>query len=459
MTNAHRRFQLACEQIFQDYPFWATHLGILKIIESYAVPTCATDGEHLWWNPDWFEELNQSETMGVLIHELEHISRGHCLRLDTRDEGDWNIAADIEVNNHLLDQRIVLPQGGVWDHQYGQSAAEEIYPYVRTNKPKGSGSPPPPCPPGTPTTGGQGPAVPSQARPDSDAEAQGEPVDARGDDSEPGDDNGAQNDSPRPGSRDPEQPPPPLPPPPPNPGGGPSPPRWGRVTKPVNPDGTPLTPVQIQERLADVQITNYEAEKLENSYGNSPGNSIRSARGVKVAVDPRAALFHHLLASVHADRSYQRTSRRYTDGDIIMPGNDSLSLGNVAVGIDVSGSITLEQFQQMAGWLDEMFASFPETRVTAVYCNTQVTKHEEFTKDDVPVMLSAPTGGGTAFQPVFDWIADNYDEPINVMLYMTDLAGPAPREPDYPVVWVCTSPWRTEGSQPFGEMIWLPKGG
>ena len=58
-------------------------------------------------------------------------------------------------------------------------------------------------------------------------------------------------------------------------------------------------------------------------------------------------------------------------------------------------------------------------------------------------------GGGTDFNPVFDWVAQEGMEP-DALVYFTDLCGPFPKKaPDYPVIWCAT----TKQEAPFGKTI------
>ena len=59
------------------------------------------------------------------------------------------------------------------------------------------------------------------------------------------------------------------------------------------------------------------------------------------------------------------------------------------------------------------------------------------------IVFARKGGGGTSFVPVFDWVEDRIAEGEDVpqcLIYLTDGYGDAPEvEPDYPVLWVCTS--------------------
>jgi predicted metal-dependent peptidase len=67
----------------------------------------------------------------------------------------------------------------------------------------------------------------------------------------------------------------------------------------------------------------------------------------------------------------------------------------------------------------------------------------------LPVEISG--GGGTDFQPVFEWVAKEQLNP-DLLVYFTDAEGQFPeREPAYPVAWLVKGKART----PFGIRIQL----
>jgi predicted metal-dependent peptidase len=95
-------------------------------------------------------------------------------------------------------------------------------------------------------------------------------------------------------------------------------------------------------------------------------------------------------------------------------------------------------------------ASFPETLLRLVYCDSAVRSTEELTVYDCPVVLRNALGGGrTRFDPVFEWVGKTGSQPA-VLLYLTDLAGPVPKDPGYPVVWLAVDPVLPA---PFGRRI------
>ena len=63
-------------------------------------------------NPEFFEGLNEKQQIGLLKHELLHVSFGHLIMRDRfKCHKLFNIAADLEINQYIEDD--YLPEGGI----------------------------------------------------------------------------------------------------------------------------------------------------------------------------------------------------------------------------------------------------------------------------------------------------------------------------------------------------------
>ena len=63
------------------------------------------------YKESFVEEITDEELMGVLAHEILHLSLLHLLRLKARDLEGWNIACDLVVNALLKKNNFELPRG------------------------------------------------------------------------------------------------------------------------------------------------------------------------------------------------------------------------------------------------------------------------------------------------------------------------------------------------------------
>jgi len=89
------------------HPFFgnmATRL-IVKHCDDWC-PTAATDGRHLYYNTQFFNALSNKEIEFVIAHEILHCVFDHIVRREDRIPILHNIACDYIVNNTLVRDRI-----------------------------------------------------------------------------------------------------------------------------------------------------------------------------------------------------------------------------------------------------------------------------------------------------------------------------------------------------------------
>jgi predicted metal-dependent peptidase len=108
-------------------PFFGTLAMFARFIASTAIPTAATDGRNIFFNPQFLGSLPSQQQDGALLHELLHAALLHPLRLRERQPELWNIAADIVVNGTILQQGFELPPGGLRDEKLEHLSVEEVY--------------------------------------------------------------------------------------------------------------------------------------------------------------------------------------------------------------------------------------------------------------------------------------------------------------------------------------------
>lgn len=110
-----------------DCTFYGSVFFSAKHIWDRSLPTAATDGLNIFFNPEFFLKQSPEQRIGLIIHETEHIAFKHMARLGDRDPIKANIAADHVINLGLLKRNFKLPAGGLWDPQYEGLCYEEVY--------------------------------------------------------------------------------------------------------------------------------------------------------------------------------------------------------------------------------------------------------------------------------------------------------------------------------------------
>lgn len=83
------------------------------------VPTAATDGRDLLYNPAWVLGLPAAKRLGTMGHEVLHCAMGHHTQGHDLDPMRRNIAMDLAINPILLEAGFQLPDDGCVPGQPG----------------------------------------------------------------------------------------------------------------------------------------------------------------------------------------------------------------------------------------------------------------------------------------------------------------------------------------------------
>jgi predicted metal-dependent peptidase len=110
------------------------------------VPTAATNGLEVFFNPDFFESLSKKERTTLLAHEAWHVALSHMLRRDERDKDIYNQAGDYVINQLLVDSGMApLVKVGVndevtWlqDDKFRNKTTNQVYDEIFHNPPAGN---------------------------------------------------------------------------------------------------------------------------------------------------------------------------------------------------------------------------------------------------------------------------------------------------------------------------------
>ena len=397
-----------------DAPFFGSLALRIKLQEDPACKTAWIDGKSMGYNPAFIESLTLEETKAVLAHEVMHVAACHHTRRQDRDPAKWNTAADAAINQALTDAGFRLPTG----HIPGENdSAEAIYsrmpdPPTQDNAQQGEGD------------GGSGQGSPSPGNQDPGDE------DQDGDQGSPGDGDQDQPDNN------------------PDPGG------CGEVRDyPGDGDG-PATPAEMAQAEAEAKVATAQAAQMAKAQGKLPGSL---ARMVEEILEPRAdwreILSRFIEQSAKNDYSWSHPNRRYIHAGLYLPGLHSQEIGAIAIAVDTSSSVSARDLAGFAAEISGILDAY-DTRAQVIYCDTEIERTEEFTKQDLPLILNPTGGGGTDFRPPFTWIEENADQTPACLVYLTD--GECSRypdqTPDYPVLWALTQS-NSRFSPPFGEVI------
>lgn len=131
MTNIPEqteRVNTTFSQLAVFEPFIAAVVGRLRREITDKVPTAATNGAYIKFNPDFIAKQSPQQLFGLALHEAMHVVLMHMWRREGRDPALWNVANDAVINAYIRQQKYDLPEGGVelpWVKP--DMSSEEVY--------------------------------------------------------------------------------------------------------------------------------------------------------------------------------------------------------------------------------------------------------------------------------------------------------------------------------------------
>jgi len=398
--------------------FFGTLALRLKLVPG-TLPTMATDGSRIVYNPAFVDQLKPAELEGTLAHEVLHCALGHHCRRGERDPRLWNEAADLAINPILIANGFTLPAGALIDPAFNNLSAEDIY--ARMLQRRSGGSAAPKQEPQR-TNADMGTARGSQ-------ESQGAGVpDPK---ATPGQSQAGATTG---GVPDPES----------FRSGG-----FGEVLDAADEHGHPASPAERKRQQHEWSIAAEQALRSAKACGHEPAGIERPlSESRESRQDWRAILRDFVAATAPSDYRWTPPNRRYVTSGLYLPSVERRGLGEIVIAVDTSGSIGKVELEQFAGEISAISEEAQPDAIHAVYCDAAVQSAQGFRASE-PVRLEPKGGGGTDFRPVFEWVAENDIEPA-CLIYLTDLCCDSyPEPPDYSVLWVTDSSRHAR----FGETV------
>lgn len=112
----------------KDSVFFAHLCFSLKHVFDASVPTAATNGRTIKYNPSFFMGLSPEERLFLLLHETLHCAYLHMERIGKLyNARRFNIAADHVINLQLIERGFKMPKMGLADPKYKGMSTEEVY--------------------------------------------------------------------------------------------------------------------------------------------------------------------------------------------------------------------------------------------------------------------------------------------------------------------------------------------
>jgi predicted metal-dependent peptidase len=226
----------------------------------------------------------------------------------------------------------------------------------------------------------------------------------------------------------------------------------GEVRPPTTPDGTAPSQAQRTKQEESIRIAVQQALTAARRAGNVPAGIERlAAETLEQQIPWREVLARFIDDQSRHDYSWMRPNRRHLSSGILLPSLWSPAYGQIVMGCDTSGSVSEQQLREICSEVIGALEAYEERGQAPTLCvawfDAKVYPQTVESADD----LEPHGGGGTRFSVVFDWVADQEEQPRGVVMVTDGHSSDFGTDPGLPVLWVLTAPHR-RFRPPFGEV-------
>lgn len=125
------RLAKAKTSLILEHPFIGSIAMRMPFELNYDIPTAATNGKRVKFNPDFIDAMTDEELKFLAAHECFHPMLDHNFRRQGRNARKWNQAGDYVINQLLVDESIgKMPANGLFNPQLynaGGGTSDGIY--------------------------------------------------------------------------------------------------------------------------------------------------------------------------------------------------------------------------------------------------------------------------------------------------------------------------------------------
>jgi predicted metal-dependent peptidase len=165
----------------------------------------------------------------------------------------------------------------------------------------------------------------------------------------------------------------------------------------------------------------------------------------------RELLRMQLESTIKSDYTWMKTSRRGWDMDAVMPGMNRTDAIDIAVYIDMSGSIGEAQGKDFLSEVKGIMESFESYKIHIACFDTEVYNPQQYNSENLDLIeeYELAGGGGTDFDCIFRHLKDEQIEPKRLVVFTDGYPCGSWGEPNY-----CDTVWIIHGDKnpnpPFG---------
>jgi predicted metal-dependent peptidase len=357
-------------------PFFGNMATRMQIIDATDwCPTAATNGRNFYYNRDFVNKLSVKKLEFLFGHEILHCVFDHFGRVGSRDRRLSNIAQDYAVNQILVDERVGQKIDEVqicYDSKYRGKAWEEIYDELYEKAEKISMEE---------LLEALGDTLDEHINEDGDGEGDGQ------------------------GSGDKE----------------------GKSGKP-----------RFSKEEAQAIRDEIKQAMIQSAAAAGAGNvPMGVQRLIKDLTEPkmnwRELIRMNIQSIIRNDYSFARPSRKAMHSGAILPGMKNDETIDVAIAIDMSGSIGVEDATVFLSEVKGIMDQYQDYAIDIWCFDTEIYAHERITHDNGDDLLSYEPkgGGGTDFEANWEYMKSIALQPKKFIMFTDGYPGSTWGDPDY----------------------------
>lgn len=388
--TARKEIIKARSQLLTKYPFFGyLSLGFeLKEVKDRE-STMATDGNNLFYNPEFVKKISQPHLITIIAQEVLHCGLGHIWRRGERVSDKWNIACDHAANLILKDEGFTFPKDHLADSRFKNMSVEAIYELIPDN--------------------------PSQKlllddhspwyKNDKDKDKEQRKDQGQGKNSNNQDSNESNSNN-----------------------------KLSEDQKEQASDNSSQGGEDLKKNWEEKMARAAIIAKLQ---GHAPGVVDKIVEDIlEPKIDWPGILKETVMSTVKKDFRLIPPLKKHLWRKIYLPSTYGEGEIEIAVAIDTSGSVSDREFQEFMAEIRGITEQFTEYKLYLFLCDAKIHNSYIITHLDKWPTKLPKAGGGTDFTPVFKMI-ENQKLSISTLVYLTDGEGTFPSlSPHYPVIWL-----------------------
>jgi predicted metal-dependent peptidase len=358
-NNAFDKLVAARVKMLFKQPFFGQVACRLKLQRADEwCPTAAVDGRNFYYNEEFVMKLDMDETVFLVAHEVGHCIYEHFLRREDRKPGIWNMAGDYKINGMLVREkigRLITTVKPLYDEKYITDDWTAESVYDDLIE--------------------QG--VEEQQTIDIHLEI--------------GDSEGGDGDQ--------------------NAGGAQS--EGGEAQRPtISKDDAKAIADEMKNAIIQA------AQSV--GAGNLPGDIKRMVGALtEPKMDWRQMIRVSLESNLVSDFTFMRPNRKSQFSNVVLPGMMKDQQIDIAIGLDVSGSISQRDATDFLSEVQGIMDQFESYKIRIWCFDTEVSGYDEFTSDDGRSIeeFEMTGGGGTDFMPNWTFMKEQEIEPDQFIMF------------------------------------------